>query len=270
MKPKVLLGRKAFFSATRRLYLEDWDVQENLAHFGKASRLHGHDYLIDAFYGGAVHGDDGMIVNITELKPFLADAAAYFDGQYLNGLDEFKAILPTLENLVNCLWNHLPGTLGSGQLDRLQLDESPRLWIVKTINTMYLTRSYDFCAAHRLHAPGLPESENERRYGKCNNPAGHGHNYTLEVTLEGEPNPQTGQLAALPQLDKLVDETIIERFDHRHLNEDCPEFEHLIPTSENLAKVIFDLLNPLLESPHSHLAKVGLHETFKNYFEVER
>jgi 6-pyruvoyltetrahydropterin/6-carboxytetrahydropterin synthase len=270
VKPKVLLGRKAFFSATRRLYLTDWSAEENEAQFGKASNLHGHDYLIEAFYGGAVHGDDGMIVNITDLKPLLADAAAYFDGHYLNDLDEFKNVLPTIENLVNCLWNHLPATLGSGQLERLRLDESPRLWAVKTTGTMHLTRSYDFCAAHRLHAPDLPEAENERRYGKCNNPAGHGHNYTLEVTLEGEPDPQSGQLAALPALDQLVEKTVLDRFDHKHLNEDCPEFEHLIPTSENLAKVIFDLLNPLLESPHSHLAKVGLHETFKNYFEVER
>lgn len=232
--------------------------------------MHGHDYLVEAFYGGAVHGDDGMIVNITELKPFLADAAAYFDGHYLNSLPEFAPALPTLENLVNCFWNHLPATLGSGQLERLRLDESPRLWAIKTIDTMFLTRSYDFCAAHRLHSPGLPEDENERRYGKCNNPAGHGHNYTLEVTLAGEPNPQTGQLAALPALDQLVEETVLERFDHKHLNEDCPEFDHLIPTSENLARVIFDLLNPLLQTPHSHLAKIGLHETYKNYFEVER
>lgn len=270
MNSKVLLGRKAFFSATRRLHVNSWNAEENAAEFGKASRLHGHDYLIEAFYGGAVHGDDGMIVNITDLKPFLADAAAYFDGRYLNDLAELNTVPPTLENLVNCVWNRLPVTLGSGRLERLRLDESPRLWAIKTINTMFLTRSYDFCAAHRLHAPELPASENRRRYGKCNNPAGHGHNYTLEVTLEGEPNPQTGQLAALPALDHLVEETIIERFDHRHLNEDCPEFETLIPTSENLAKVIFNLLDPLLQTPHSHLAKVGLHETHKNYFEVER
>jgi 6-pyruvoyltetrahydropterin/6-carboxytetrahydropterin synthase len=270
VKPKVLLGRKVFFSATRRLHVDGWNEEENAAAFGKAARLHGHDYLVEAFYGGAVHSDDGMIVNISELKPYLADAAAYFDGHYLNDLAEFQNAPPTAYNLVNCFWNHLPQSLGSGQLARLRLDESPRLWVTKTINTMLLTRSYDFCAAHRLHAPDLPESENERRYGKCNNPAGHGHNYRLEVTLEGDPNPQTGQLAALPKLDSLVQETIIERFDHRHLNEDCPEFANIVPTSENLAKVIFNLLDPLLESPHSHLAKIGLHETYKNYFEVER
>ncbi|MEO6908700.1 MAG: 6-carboxytetrahydropterin synthase [Abditibacteriaceae bacterium] len=270
MNPKVLLGRKAFFSATRRLHVDGWNEEENVAEFGKASRLHGHDYLVEAFYGGTVHSDDGMIVNITDLKPFLAKAAAYFDGHYLNDLAEFHDALPTAENLVNCFWNHLPQTLGSGELTRLRLDESSRLWVTITINTMFFTRSYDFCAAHRLHAPDLPASENKRRYGKCNNPAGHGHNYTLEVTLEGNLNPQTGQLAALPQLDQLVEETVIDRFDHRHLNEDCPEFKDIVPTSENLAKVIFNLLDPLLESPHSHLAKVGLHETYKNYFEVER
>ena len=191
MNPKVLLGRKAFFSATRRLHIKDWNEEQNFVEFGKASRLHGHDYLVDAFYGGAVHPDDGMIVNITDLKPFLANAATYFDGHYLNDLAEFQSALPTAENLVNCFWNHLPQTIGSGQLSRLRLNESSRLRAIKTINNMLLTRSYEFCAAHRLHAPDLSETENKRRYGKCNNPAGHGHNYTLDVTLEGDPDPQT-------------------------------------------------------------------------------
>lgn len=270
MNSKVLLGRKAFFSATRRLHVSGWNTEENTAEFGRAARLHGHDYLVEASFSGDVHDDDGMIVNIFELKPFLADAAAYFDGHYLNDLPEFSDAPPTIENLVNCFWSHLPQTIGSGQLSRLRLDESPRLRVIKTINNMLLTRSYEFCAAHRLHAPDLSESENKRRYGKCNNPAGHGHNYTLDVTLGGDPDPQTGQLAALPKLDQIVEVTIYDRFDHRHLNEDCPEFEHLVPTSENLAKVIFDLLEPLLNSPHSHLVKVGLHESYKNYFEVER
>jgi len=270
MTSKVLLGRKTFFSATRALAIQGATVEANKAVFGKAYRLHGHGYMAEAFYAGNIARDDGMIVNITELKPFLATASAYFDGTYLNDLVEFKDAPPTLENLVNCFWNHLPSELGSGQLQKLRLDESPRLWAIKTTDAMYLTRSYDFCAAHRLHAPNLPAGENERRYGKCNNPAGHGHNYTLEVTLQGDPDPRTGQLMPLPALDQLVEETVLERFDHRHLNEDCPEFADLIPTSENLARVIFDLLNPLLETPQSNLAKIGLHETFKNYFEVKR
>lgn len=270
MTSKVLLGRKTFFSATRALQMSGASIDENIAAFGKAHRLHGHGYMAEAFYAGKIAGDDGMIVNITDLKPHLASASAYFDGCYLNDLAEFREVPPTLENLVNCLWNHLPDQLGSGQLQKLRLDESPRLWAVKTTEAMFLTRSYDFCAAHRLHAPNLPDGENERRYGKCNNPAGHGHNYTLEVTLQGEPDARSGQLIALPDLDQLVEETIIERFDHRHLNEDCPEFTDIIPTSENLARVIFDLLDPLLETPQSRLVKIGLHETFKNYFEVER
>lgn len=270
MKPNIFLSRKTFFSATRRLQVDGWNEDQNRAAFRKACQLHGHDYIVEVFYAGNVSDDDGMIINIMDVKALLATMTAHFDGHYLNDLSDFEGRLPTLENLVNSLWSYLPGALGNGQLDRLRLEESRRLNIIKTNNTMHLTRSYDFCAAHRLHAPHLPASENEQRYGKCGNPAGHGHNYKLDVTLEGEPNPQTGQLVALPELDQLVEETIIDRFDHKHLNEDCAEFKDLIPTSENFAKVIFDLLNPLLDSPHSHLAKVGLHETYKNYFEVER
>lgn len=270
MKPKVLLSRKTFFSASRRLWIEAWDESQNQAAFGKATQLHGHDYVVDAYYAGPVPKDDGMIANISELKPLLAEMVQHFDGKYLNHLPDFASALPTLENIVNSLWFRLPPTLGTGKLERIALEESRRLRILKTIDTMRLTRSYEFCAAHRLHSPALPETENMQRYGKCSNPAGHGHNYVLEVSLQGQTDAATGQLISLKTLDALIEKTIIDRFDHKHLNEDCPEFEGVIPTSENFARVIFDLLDPLLQEPHCQLSKIGLHETYKNYFEVER
>jgi 6-pyruvoyltetrahydropterin/6-carboxytetrahydropterin synthase len=134
---------------------------------------------------------------------------------------------------------------------------------------MRITKKYEFAAAHRLHAPTLPEAENQARYGKCNNLRGHGHNYNLEVTVAGEPDPQTGYIMPPQELDRIVDEEVFERFDHKHLNEDCPDFVDLIPTSENLAGVIFKRLQHRLDRDGRKLVKIGLHETQKNYFEVE-
>jgi 6-pyruvoyltetrahydropterin/6-carboxytetrahydropterin synthase len=126
-----------------------------------------------------------------------------------------------------------------------------------------------FNAAHRLHAAALSEAENAALYGKCNNPRGHGHNYGLEVTLEGEPDAVTGEIASPAWLDRIVEDTVFANYDHKHLNEDCPEFAELVPTSENLARVIFARLQPAVQGPGRRLSKIGLHETQKNYFEVE-
>lgn len=136
---------------------------------------------------------------------------------------------------------------------------------------MRITKKYEFAAAHRLHVPSLSDEENYARYGKCNNPSGHGHNYGLEVTLEGTPEDASGVLLAPDAFDEIVEQEVFARFDHKHLNVDCPEFRDLIPTSENLARVIFNILQKRIDDlgkPHVRLVKIGLQETQKNYFEV--
>ena len=97
----------------------------------------------------------------------------------------------------------------------------------------HLSRRYLFSASHRLHSEEMSESENESTYGKCNNPYGHGHNYTLDVTIKGQPDPTTGMIMNLVDLKATVNE-ILEEFDHKHLNEDTPYFKALIPTSETV------------------------------------
>lgn len=134
---------------------------------------------------------------------------------------------------------------------------------------MKISRSYEFAAAHRLAAPDLSDDENFARFDKCSNLAGHGHNFGLDVFVEGTPDAQTGFIINPQQLDKIVDEEIFERFDHKHLNVDCPEFHNLIPTTENLSQTIFEILSARLGREGFKLAKIGLHETQKNYFEVE-
>lgn len=132
-----------------------------------------------------------------------------------------------------------------------------------------LTRRYRFAASHRLHTPRLSESENQRVYGKCSNPYGHGHNYSVEVTVSGPIDPATGMIANLAQVDPYVETRILEAFDQKYLNEQVPEFapeKSLVPTTENLCRVIFQRLKGF---PLAHLDRVRIEETSNNSFEIE-
>ena len=127
-----------------------------------------------------------------------------------------------------------------------------------------LSRRYHFAALHRLHNPRFSEEENQRLYGKCNNPYGHGHNYTLEVTVAGPMDPATGMIANLADLDSFVQEHVLEPFDHRSLNDELPEFRESVPTTENLCREIFRRLAPF---PIARLECVRIEETGNNSFE---
>lgn len=129
-----------------------------------------------------------------------------------------------------------------------------------------LTRRYRFAASHRLHAAGLTADENRRVYGKCNNPFGHGHNYTLEVTVTGPVSDETGMIANLADLDAFVDNAVLEPFDHKYLNEQVPPFEVVVPTTENLCREIYRRLQKF---PQARLERVRIEETSKNSFEFE-
>ncbi|MEC4672666.1 MAG: 6-carboxytetrahydropterin synthase [Nitrospirota bacterium] len=127
-----------------------------------------------------------------------------------------------------------------------------------------LTRRYHFAAAHRLHAKELPDDVNKKVFGKCNNPNGHGHNYTVFVTVKGHIDSKTGEVTDVAALDEMVTERIVTRFDHRHLNHD-PAFLDVVTTGENLVRFIWDeLVNHI---PVGTLEKIGLIETRDNYFE---
>jgi 6-pyruvoyltetrahydropterin/6-carboxytetrahydropterin synthase len=132
-----------------------------------------------------------------------------------------------------------------------------------------LTRRYRFAASHRLHTPRLSESENQRVYGKCSNPYGHGHNYFVEVTVSGPVDTATGMIANLGQLDPFVETHILDAFDQKYLNEQVPEFapeKSLVPTTENLCRVIFQRLRNF---PLAHLDRIRIEETSNNSFEIE-
>ena len=130
--------------------------------------------------------------------------------------------------------------------------------------TAILTRRYKFAASHRLHSECLSGEENTKIFGKCNNPNGHGHNYQIYVSVRGSIEPRAGRVTDIGALDRIVTETIIDRFDHRDLNLD-PAFAGRTTTGENVARLIWDLLAPKI--PGGELDTVGLVETRDNYFE---
>ncbi len=121
-----------------------------------------------------------------------------------------------------------------------------------------LTRKAEFSAAHYYWNEQWSEAENERVFGKCANRNGHGHNYTLEVTVAGEPDPITGFVVDLKQLKDLMEHEVISVYDHRHLNKEVPEFHAQIPTTENLAIAIWKRLDGRI--PGARLERVRVYE----------
>jgi 6-pyruvoyltetrahydropterin/6-carboxytetrahydropterin synthase len=129
-----------------------------------------------------------------------------------------------------------------------------------------LTRRYRFPAAHVLASPRLSDADNRRIYGKCAHPAGHGHDYGVEVTVRGEVDPETGSLMPHAALDALVAAKVVERFGHRLLNAD-PLFAERVPTAENIARAIYgELEAPVAAAGSARLARVRVTETRKNSF----
>jgi len=128
----------------------------------------------------------------------------------------------------------------------------------------HLTRRYRFSASHRLHSAEMSESENRATYGKCNNPHGHGHNYTLEVAVSGPVDPSTGMVCNLVDLDSFVEREVLSRYDLENLNT-LKEFAQTVPTTENLCVEIFEILQRGFQK--AHLERVRLEETLMNSFE---
>jgi len=130
---------------------------------------------------------------------------------------------------------------------------------------IYVTRREVFSASHRIYNPNLSDEENFKIYGKCSNPNGHGHNYTIEVTVVGEINENTGYLIDLSQLKKIIRENVINKLDHKNLNLDVEFLKDKIPTAEN---ILIGIWNQLVDKiPAGKLYSIKLYETENNYVE---
>lgn len=276
LSPTVLLSRQATFSAGLKLRHPQWSTEVNRQVFGRSCGWHGAEFCLRVALRGMISPDDGMIVDLAQVKPELARVVALIEDKFLDeDISYFQLHRPTSENVARFLWQNLPESISCGKLYRLELDQSGGIRVAIRVHLpsylMQVSHSYEFAAAHRLFVPSLTDQENWEKFDKCSNRAGHGHNFQLRVWIEGMPDKDTGFIINPRLLDSIVNEEVYARFDHKHLNEDCPEFAHtgLVPTSENLALTIFGLLRKRLDTAGYKLARIGLQETQKNYFEVE-
>lgn len=130
---------------------------------------------------------------------------------------------------------------------------------------VYLTRKEHFSASHRLHNPDWSDEKNREVYGKCNNPNGHGHNYEMEVTVVGYPPKETGMVIDLKKLSKIINEEIIDKVDHKHMNFDVDFLHGLIPTTESMAIVFWQILANNIQG--GKLYAIKLYESDNNFVE---
>jgi 6-pyruvoyltetrahydropterin/6-carboxytetrahydropterin synthase len=135
---------------------------------------------------------------------------------------------------------------------------------------MFITRRVEFSASHICRLPDLSDSENTSLYGPEASRNGHGHNYILEVTVEGEPDQVTGMVVDLRMLKELLEEQIVNPMDHRFLNAEVKPFDRIVPTPENIALDIWARLAPRLNTPKTSLSKVRLFQTADLYVDVTR
>jgi 6-pyruvoyltetrahydropterin/6-carboxytetrahydropterin synthase len=270
-----VITRRATFSASHLYWLPELSDDDNRARFGACSIApgHGHNYELIVAMAGPLDAD-GMVLNLSEVKHAIrAEVTAQLDFRFLNetwpdfDLTRPDGCLPTTEALGLAIWRRLAPQL---PLVGLRLFETSNLWADVLADSMeaFLTIRTHFAAAHRLARPELSQTDNEAIYGKCARPHGHGHNYLLDVTVRGSIDPRTGMVCDLAALQQLVDDLVVEPFDHTFLNKDVAFFATCVPTAENIALHIADLLTAPIAATGARLHKVRLQESPNNAAEV--
>lgn len=132
---------------------------------------------------------------------------------------------------------------------------------------LYITRKFHFSASHRVYNPQLSDEENFKKYGKCSNPNGHGHNYEMDITVAGEIDPLIGYVMDLTELKELVENVIISKVDHKNLNLDVDFMNGVLPSTENIAVSIWNQLEKLINNNRRKLHSVKIRETINNSVE---
>ncbi|NDG73865.1 MAG: 6-pyruvoyl tetrahydropterin synthase [Synechococcaceae bacterium WB8_1B_136] len=270
-----VITRRACFSASHRYWLPELSAEANQSRFGSCTIApgHGHNYELIVAMGGGLDAD-GMVLNLSEVKHAIREqVTGQLDFLCLNevwpefDLSRPEGMLPTTEALVHAIWKRLAPQL---PLMGLRLYETDTLWadVIGDAMEAFLTIRTHFAAAHRLARPELSQQENDAIYGKCARPHGHGHNYLLDVTVRGPIDARTGMVCDLAVLQGLVDDLVVEPFDHTFLNKDVEHFATTVPTAENIALHIADLLSAPIAATGASLHKVRLQESPNNAAEV--
>jgi len=282
---RIYITKRAEVATSHRCAQAHWDARQNEAVYGLEARPHGHNFLVEATVSGPPDPRTGMVANIKDVKAALLATLAAYDHQDLNAdHPAFAQEVPTAERVAGHVFADLEGRVATGRLERVRLTEGEDT-LYETFRPgsplgpqtdndarsdankdtrMLITRRYRFSASHRLHSPQLSEAENVATFGDCNNPSGHGHDYTLDVTVKGNVDAATGLAANHTALNESVQREVVERYHYRHLNE-LPEFAEGVPTSENIVRTIWRLLEKALGE--GTLYRVRLAETRDNEFE---
>jgi 6-pyruvoyltetrahydropterin/6-carboxytetrahydropterin synthase len=273
---EVLLTKRIEFAAAHRYENPIWSVERNRAVFGPCytDPGHGHNYLLEVTAAGEVDADTGMVLNLSDLKRVLEQVLVQFDHKHFN-LDTpyFRERIPTTENIVQVFWELLSGRTEIGRLEKLRLYEDEDLYAEATPDLFgdalppyaRFGRRYHFSAAHRLYTDQISAEENRKRFGPCAGSPPHGHNYVAEVVIVGPINRETGMVIDLQQLDRLVTERIVDRFNVHDLSRDPAFSGGRSPSGENVTRVIWELLVSAL--PSGRLERVRLVESRETAFE---
>jgi 6-pyruvoyltetrahydropterin/6-carboxytetrahydropterin synthase len=262
------LSISTHFSAAHRL-------ASNLSSekYSKCSRTHGHNYHLEVTVEGEMDSRTGMIIDLDALNRVVEnDVVKIFDHFCVNqDIPHFAEIVPTTENLVLYISNLLKSPIQKlgAKLSQVKLFESPQLWVDYQGNgtETFLTVKSEFSSAHRLAHPDLSLEKNTEIYGKCARVNGHGHNYQLEVTVKGKIDSCTGMVVDLGALNQVI-ANLTEPLDHSFLNRDVPYFGEVVPTAENIALYISNMLRLPIQELGTELYKVKLVESPNNSCEI--
>ena len=266
----MFLTRKMRFSAAHLCRNTELTNAKNWRGYSDCSsgKEYCHNYLGEFTFSGPVDPLTGVVLNLGEIKKQLEKVITPVGLSHSDpGSGFIDDFVPTSEILIQILWKLLEKRIKICRLMSIRLHESPQrnVEFIGDKSMIYVTRSVEFSAAHRLHSIRLSDEENIRIFGKCTRPHGHGHNYELAVTVGGAIDEATGVVIEMGRFDDILQREVLDRYDHRHLNHDVEEFQSINPTSEELLRVIWKRLAPLFTKPV--LYKLRLVETSNNVFE---
>ncbi len=281
----ICMTRHVSFSAGKVDWKKSVDLNADEAESDGQVPLatYGHNYGVDVTIQGEIDPRTGIVVNIKEIDRVLRERVIdRFDRKLIHvQAPEFAGRPITSESLATWIAQEIAENLPVGaSLSKVRVAETPLVaaeWtldqpsepaVEQTIGAVVMrsTRVYEFAASHRLHSPHLTDEENRELFGKCNYASGHGHNYVLEITVEGPVDPRSARVICPDLLDKIVHREVVDRYDHRHFNVDIPEFESLIPSTEVVTKIIWERLVREIPPP-ARLSSVLIRETARNIFE---
>lgn len=224
----------------------------------------GHFFAVQVTLRGSLQEKSSYLRNIKEIDALVRQLGV----PLVEALVRFHRVTDGA-HIVRPLFEKLRDAWPATCLDGIRFALSPYL-AYSILESEYpmvrLSQKFEFSATHRLHNPSLSEEENQKTFGKCNNPHGHGHNYEVQVTIACQASDH-GSTFNIPAFERLVGTKVIDRFDHKNLNFEVPEFQEIIPSVENIAMVIYRLLKPEFKSGSASLAAVTVWETPKTWCE---